>query len=387
MLTMRNLRALLLVLAMGTMAQAQFTCTMGAQDEDSCINSKGDDGKHCAWCSVAGFGACVSEDQAETFEQNIPGTQCDRYSGGDDDATTDDAVPTTDDKVSPTDDSLPDDYWTCLRKKDTKSCTSAGCSWCDSKQFGFGVCMTGPSAESAADSDFFECTKGEEEEDTAASVINWLRGKAEREIQDPTDSACLVAFLQDPSEEGCSNAVDSEGNSCFFCSYQGFDLCLNEEQVQIGEGFGMECKEKEQVIQDPTDPTCLMSFLQDPTPDGCNSAVDQDGNGCVFCTFQGNPICLNQDQAAMGEQFGLECNEETKDEFVGLPPDTLDCLQNYDQDGCDNNGCTWCNTEVGVAFCAASPVARSFNECSFFDCDTRSFVGAEEKEDVATATI
>lgn len=85
------------------------------------------------------------------MEANIPGIECDRYSSNDDDSTpsdddaapTDDEAPTDDVTPNPTDDSLPDDYWTCLQKKDTKTCVAEGCTWCDTKG-GFGLCMTGP---------------------------------------------------------------------------------------------------------------------------------------------------------------------------------------------------------------------------------------------------
>lgn len=83
------------------------------------------------------------------MEANIPGVECDRYSpaGDDDDATPstdDDATPSTDDEApAPNDDSLPDNYWTCLEKKDSASCIEEGCTWCDSKG-GFGLCLTGP---------------------------------------------------------------------------------------------------------------------------------------------------------------------------------------------------------------------------------------------------
>lgn len=130
-------------------ATAQFTCTLSAGDENACLATTADDNKHCVWCAVTSFGFCVSEKQAESMEANIPGVQCDRYSADDDaadddQAATDDAAPNTDDAApAPNDDALPDDYWLCLEKKDSKSCIAEGCTWCDSKG-GFGLCLTGP---------------------------------------------------------------------------------------------------------------------------------------------------------------------------------------------------------------------------------------------------
>ena len=82
------------------------------------------------------------------MESNIPGVQCDRYSGDDDDDATpdtdDDATPATDDVApSPNDDALPPDYWKCMENKDSAECLAANCTWCDSKG-GFGLCLTGP---------------------------------------------------------------------------------------------------------------------------------------------------------------------------------------------------------------------------------------------------
>jgi hypothetical protein len=86
------------------------------------------------------------------IEESIPGVDCDRYSGSDDDTPTPD-----DDNVAPTDDDTPPDgdLRKCMLKKNSKTCAAADCIWCDSKKYGFGLCMTGPTAESAASSDFF----------------------------------------------------------------------------------------------------------------------------------------------------------------------------------------------------------------------------------------
>lgn len=139
-----------------TTTVAQFACTLTANDEGSCLGTTADDGKHCVWCAVSSLGFCVSEAQAESMESNIPGIECDRYSGNDDDddstpSEDDDVTPsedddeaTTDDQApSPNDDALPPDYWKCLKKKDSQSCLAAECTWCDNKG-GFGLCLTGP---------------------------------------------------------------------------------------------------------------------------------------------------------------------------------------------------------------------------------------------------
>lgn len=219
--------SLLLVLPL---ASGQFTCTFSATDEDSCLSQTDDSGSYCVWCAMSGFGFCVAEDQAEAMEQAIPSIDCDRNTpANDDDAT----PPDTDDAVAPTDDALPDNYWKCLQQKDAATCADVeDCTWCTTKA-GFGLCMTGPTAEAAADSDWFQC----QPEDAPLLA-------AEDVVSDPYDTACALAYLQDPTEEGCKAAVDADGNPCEWCDLQGMtNLCLNEEQAEAAEAIGVTCEE------------------------------------------------------------------------------------------------------------------------------------------------
>ena len=260
------------LLLLAVASHAQFTCTIeGSTDESSCLKSMGDDGNHCVWCSLASFEFCLEEDQAEAMEQNLPLVACDRYSQNDDDASddavTDDAVE-TDDNVVPTDDAIPDDYWTCLRKKDTAECTAAGCTWCDTKA-GFGLCMTGPSADAAADSDWFTCTS------TEVTALG----------DDPYDPSCVLAFMETQSEEGCKSSVDEDGNPCEWCDLQGMaQLCLTEEQAEMASQLGVTCdaSSKLEALKDPYDTDCMMAYMVDPTQQGCEAATDEDGNACEW---------------------------------------------------------------------------------------------------------
>jgi hypothetical protein len=209
---------------------AQFACTLsGAADEDSCLANLDDDSASCVWCSLSQFGFCVAESQAEAMEQALPGVQCDRAPAP---STDDDAAPVpTDDDVAPNDDGLPDNYWECLKQKDAAACSAmTACTWCKAKA-GFGLCMTGPSAESAADSDWFDCAAAEEE------VVA-------EEAEDPYDSACVMAYLQDPTKEGCKAAIDQDGNACEWCDLSGMtNLCLTDEQAQMAAALGVTCEE------------------------------------------------------------------------------------------------------------------------------------------------
>lgn len=128
---------LLLLLAVNA-AHAQFTCPLSASDEEGCLAALDDDGSHCVWCSVSGFGLCMNEATAEAFEQAMQ-AQCDRYSGDDDTepAADDDKAPPpppkTDDSISPNDDTMPDNFWMCLQHKNAKDCAGDDCTWCTSK--------------------------------------------------------------------------------------------------------------------------------------------------------------------------------------------------------------------------------------------------------------
>lgn len=460
---------LLAGLAAKKVVQAQFSCTLTGKDESSCVSSVGDDNEHCVWCSLAGFNVCVSEQQAETMEQNLPGTDCERYSGSDDDAKTDDAV-ATDDSVSPTDDSLPDDFWTCLQKKDSKTCLAADCTWCDSKA-GFGLCMTGPTADSASESDFFKCQKPgflelfagpedpscvmafakhptskrckeatdnegkrceyckiagvahvcltEEQADAIGAscddndeggIMSLLRGTDSTLIKDPMDTACLMAFLQDQTEESCKAAVDSDGNPCEFCDYQGIDLCLNEEQAEIGEAFGMECEDRRIPLKvqedDPYDPSCALAFLENPTPDACVQTVDEDGNACKYCTLQGAlNLCLTEEQAEVGKSLGIDCEENAEikmffEEDDGLgdisDPSCLmaqlaeggtmskdDCDATMDQDG---TPCEYCTLEgISTPLCLTDEQAEVAAQLGG-ECDagySAEAAGVDMEDDVA----
>jgi hypothetical protein len=169
-----------------------------------------------------------------------------------------------------------------------------------------------------------------------------------------------MAFLTDPTEEGCHAAVDTDDNVCEFRSYQGVQLCLNEEQESMGEQFGMECDAEiremsKTIAQDPMDTTCLMAFLTDPTDEGCHAAVDSDGNACEFCSYQGVQLCLNEEQASMGEQFVMECDAEIRGMIKTTDQDPMDvaCLEPFltdpTEEGChaavdsDGNVCEFCS--------------------------------------------
>jgi hypothetical protein len=173
----------------------QFTCPLSASDEPACLKAEDDDGKHCAWCSLKGFGFCLNEASAAAMEKSIPGTQCDHANGNDDAAPKEDdkvkPEPATDDKAPPaTDDASPDGLWSCLQKKDLTDCTSASCTWCDS-QAGFGLCMTGDAAASANSSHFFTQCTGPSSTSSELLPIT---------LDNPYDQSCITGALNETAE-------------------------------------------------------------------------------------------------------------------------------------------------------------------------------------------
>eukprot|EP00535_Pseudo-nitzschia_heimii_P007125 CAMPEP_0197174624 /NCGR_PEP_ID=MMETSP1423-20130617/1059_1 /TAXON_ID=476441 /ORGANISM="Pseudo-nitzschia heimii, Strain UNC1101" /LENGTH=316 /DNA_ID=CAMNT_0042623567 /DNA_START=75 /DNA_END=1022 /DNA_ORIENTATION=+ len=281
----------------------QFACTLkGGKSQSTCDSSKSEDGSQCVWCAVATFGVCVSDDIASQMEQNIPGIDCDDNKGGSDDDAA--PAPDEDDDAAPQDDDVPSDYWTCLEKHaGSKDCTDAGCAWCQNKG-GYGVCMDKEQAESFDDTDWYTCTIPSLHFANEEPMIGIFA--------DPSDTTCLLATLTGDAA-GCEGTTDSEGKSCDWCSFQGYDFCLNNDQAEIAEQVGASCgdreeeriQEKEPIdnVADPSDKTCLLATLTGDEA-ACKGTTDSEGKSCDWCSLQGYDFCLNDDQAQIAEQLG-----------------------------------------------------------------------------------
>lgn len=367
----------LLLLLLPNVANSQFNCAFsGATDETSCFAAQAKDGTDCVWCAVSTFGFCVTESQAEAIEKSMPTAECDRKK---DHNTTDDDDSTQDDGIAPTDDAIPDDFWNCLQQKDKKACHGPGlnCTWCDTKGH-FGLCMSGPAAESASKSHWFKCDNNNEDVVVADP------------IKDPLDPACLEAFLQDQTKEACEAAKDADGNACEFCNAQGFEICLNADQAAIAEQTGATCDEK---VQDPLDPACLMAYLEDQSKEGCLAAQDADGNACEFCSLEGAfDVCVNADQAAIVEQAGATCGDTTNVVETNLadPLDTscmLEYLQDQTKEAClattdqDGGACEFCNMQ-GFDICLNEDQAQIAKQAGA-TCDTSSTLVKKDMYDAS----
>jgi len=352
----------------------QLACTFkGGSSQDTCDATNSEDGSTCVWCSITTYGVCVSEAIAAQMKQSIPGIDCDDNGGSDDDDTNADddkpvppPTPDSDDDVAPNDDSVPDDYWRCIEKYSTAdTCLAAKCSWCDNKG-GYGICMDEETAKNADGSDWYSCTM------PSSSGVD----SDSSTVEDPSDPTCLAATIGG-DESSCKAAMDVDGNPCDWCSFQGYDFCLNDDQAQISEQYGASCgdraneepsaaKDLVNDLSDPSDPTCLAATIGGDES-SCKSTSDVEGNSCDWCSFQGYDFCLNGDQSQIAEQYGASCgdgaNEEPKaakdlvdDLSDPSDPTCIAATIGGDESSCkatadaEGNSCDWCSFQ-GYDFC------------------------------------
>jgi len=359
----------------------QLACTFkGGSSQDTCDATNSEDGSTCVWCSITTYGVCVSEAIAAQMKQSIPGIDCDDNGGSDDDDTTADddkpnppPTPDSDDDVAPNDDSVPDDYWRCIEKYSTSdTCIAAKCSWCDNKG-GYGICMDEETANNADNSDWYSCTM------PSSSGVD----SDSSAVEDPSDPTCLAATIGG-DESSCKATSDVEGNSCDWCSFQGYDFCLNGDQAQISEQYGASCgdraKEEPKAVKDlvndlsdPSDPTCIAATIGGDES-SCKATADAEGNSCDWCSFQGYDFCLNGDQAQIVEQYGASCGDrddasEVEIKNVSDPSDPTcaaatiggdesSCKATMDAEG---QPCNWCSFQ-GYDFCLNTDQAQAVEQ-------------------------
>jgi len=334
----------------------QLACTIkGGTSQDTCDDTKSEDGSECVWCSFAAYGVCVSDSIASEMEQTIPGIDCDDSGGSDDDGAADDDA--ADDDAA-NDDASGDGYWDCIKNyKTSQTCTSAGCVWCDNKG-GYGVCMDTDEAASFENSDWYSC------------AMPSLPGVDSQSlpVNDPSDPTCVAATIG--GDQACKTTQDSEGKACDWCSFQGYDFCLNGDQAEFAEQIGASCgdsvnketnaaKDLINKLADPSDPTCLAATIGGDEST-CEGTSDVDGNPCDWCSFQGYDMCLNGDQAEIAEQIGASCGDsvnkemKTAKDLINKLADPSDpaCLAatiGGDESTCegtsdvDGNPCDWCS--------------------------------------------
>jgi hypothetical protein len=336
--------------------------------QNACDATTSEDGSTCVWCAVSTYGVCVSETIAAELKQAVPGIDCDDNGPSDDDATPPPPTPDADDDVAPNDDSVPSDYWNCIEKYSTsKDCIAKGCAWCDNKG-GYGVCFDEDTAKKFNDSDWYSCTIPSFEIEIDA-LPNSL------DLEDPSDPTCLAATIGG-DESACTTTMDAEGKPCDWCSFQGYDVCMNVDQAQVVEQFGASCgddrdravqkDEADETLADPSDTTCVAAtVLGEPS---CKGTMDSDDKPCDWCSWYGYDFCFNDDQAQAAEQFGASCGDDrVKDDEVAVAdPSDPTCLAvtiEGSESSCkgtndaDGNPCDWCSFQ-GIEFCIDTDQAQ-----------------------------
>ena len=357
-----------------TVQAIDMTCVASFYEHptaNECMTTMDSAGRPCQWCTILDMATvCLSSDQVE-IGQGL-GLSCENQN-------THEAVIA---HALPQDPYDPSCLLAYLEDSSESTCTATvdadglACEYC-TLQGQINMCLT---AEQAEMGEQFGISCNSEEN------MNMIEAK-----DDPYDTSCLLAFLQDSSKDGCTSAVDEDGAPCEFCSLQGaFDVCLTNEQAAMGEQLGITCdsltakriEEGETVKDDPYDPSCLLAYLQDPSKDTCVATTDEDNNPCEFCNLQGAfAMCLTAEQAAMGEQLGITCDDmNILTEQVQDPYDNS-CLvafwSDQSEDSCSaamdamGNNCEYCSLPGAFVICLTSDQAK-IGQSLGMDCNSGS---------------
>lgn len=366
-----------------------FACTLtGSKDQTTCDGTKSEDGTSCVWCSASSVGFCVSEDIAVQMKGKIPGISCDDDSPSTDDAappaTDDDATPSDDSVPS-------DYWKCLTKYKISSECTAAGCAWCDnqggygicmdkeasenaSKSDWYTTCTTSsfklgeedkvekvglsdPSDSScliaSISGDESTCKSTLDADNTACEWCSFSEytfclnadqaqivegygascGKEtienfadKQELSDPSDPSCLVVTMGG-DESTCKSTMDADNKPCEWCSLSDYTFCLNVDQAQIVEQYGVACNEEKnnssdnvdgddnKDVADPNDPSCLVATMSGDES-ACKSTMDADNKSCEWCSLAGYSFCLNTDQAQIVEGYGASCDTFINDSIT-----------------------------------------------------------------------
>lgn len=252
-------------------------CIMASMqgDESTCAATVDSDGQPCEWCTVSDSSLCLNADQAELAEQF--GASCKEDTQ---------VAAAIKDPYDPAcvQASLQGDESMCEATVDSDG---NACEWCMISTTG--ICLNGDQAD-MAEQFGAACN-------TAEEIV---------EVKDPYDTACVMASMQG-DESICEATVDSDGQPCEWCVVSDSGLCLDADQAEIAEQFGASCNaEKQEVLQDPYDTSCLQASV--PGEEGCEGTSDADGQACEWCMLYGTGFCVNLDQADVASQIGADCN-------------------------------------------------------------------------------
>ena len=320
---------------------------------EACKATKDTEGQSCEWCGIPGGqqNVCLNPDQASVAEQG--GFQCES-------------------KIESINDPLDTACMIATLQgegvcKATTDSDGKPCEWCTMQGGQANACMNEDQA-AIAEQAGFDCDNGIEKK---------------VDLSDPFDTSCLAASLQG-DEATCQATVDQDGQACQWCALQGGqgNLCLNGEQAAIAEQIGVDCGDhsSHNTIEDPFDTSCLVASLQNDKAT-CESTVDQDGGKCKWCALsdeQGN-LCLNEEQAEIAEQLGVDCDDNTivavRDPFdttclaATLQGDETTCKATSDEDG---QPCEWCELSDGQTALCLNGEQASIAEQIGAECGDRS---------------
>eukprot|EP00536_Pseudo-nitzschia_multiseries_P006817 jgi/Psemu1/16206/gm1.16206_g len=110
-------------------------------------------------------------------------------------------------------------------------------------------------------------------------------------------------------------------------------------------------------VEDPRDLSCLIGSSDQSD---CEGTKDADGEPCEWCSLEGFPVCMTNDQARFAEEVGGSCGDRAVSKpqalsdpydpsclFETIQGDESSCRATTDVDG---NPCEWCSLQ-GIELC------------------------------------
>merc|ERR1711862_874138 len=125
------------------------------------------------------------------------------------------------------------------------------CEWCTVA--GYSFCLDGEQATTVEEFGASCDTASSASEETTTT----------NEVEDPFDTACLIAALEGGmTESACLAATDSDGNSCEWCTVAGYSFCLSAEQGTTVEEFGASCDTASSLWKNKQQPMSTILWIQ-----------------------------------------------------------------------------------------------------------------------------
>eukprot|EP00545_Synedropsis_sp_CCMP1620_P000140 CAMPEP_0119029916 /NCGR_PEP_ID=MMETSP1176-20130426/40763_1 /TAXON_ID=265551 /ORGANISM="Synedropsis recta cf, Strain CCMP1620" /LENGTH=1076 /DNA_ID=CAMNT_0006986277 /DNA_START=31 /DNA_END=3261 /DNA_ORIENTATION=+ len=371
--------------------------TSGDDGEDICKSTDDEDGSPCVWCyhpngGEGQAGLCLTDAQAQIAEQIS--LECDTtttasISAKEKQQQDSSTVATTADfdmtcvKAG----IYPNNQQDCTTTETTATTTNDDetyCVWCPSSS-NRGLCVT-PNQATIMAQVGIDCNDDDGTDGTTATI----------DVQDnPYDVTCAIAA---GGETVCQTTDDQDGAACVWCSYGGQGLCLTDAQAEIAGQLQFECDSNSAALDgegNPYDVTCAIAGYS-AGGDGkgvCKTTQDQDGDGCVWCSYGGQGLCLTDEQAEIAGQMQFECDDAAAAAATIVEDNPYDvtcaiagytaggdgedvCKTTDDQDG---DACVWCSYG-GQGLCLTDEQAEVAGQMQF-QCDDAAAAAATIVED------